>query len=116
MAAGMTSLRLPGHLFACLLLLWITADFMDPFTPGVFFFENDAFFVDGVIQARSNAAPTPSMPVLSAEPVDTDAEKAAVKVGMITRPLRSPVVWKNLKHDDSMSASYSSPDSPAAQS
>ncbi len=114
----MTFLRRPGHLFACLLLLWITADFMDPFTPGVFFFEYDAFFVDGAIQAKSNAIPTPTLPVVpSAAPVDTEAEKAAVKVCMVTRLLRPPVVWKNLKHDDSTSFASSSPlDSPPAQS
>ena len=110
--------RRPGHLFACLLLLWISADFMDPFTPGVFFFGHDAFFVDGAIQARSNAAAksnatTPTLTMMpSAGAGDTEAVQTAVKASMVSRPAPAAVVWKDFKHDDSTSfASSSSPDS-----
>ena len=34
------------------MLLYISADFVDPSVPGVFFLDNDALFVDSVIQAK----------------------------------------------------------------
>ena len=51
----MTSLRLPG-LLAFLLLIYITADLRDPFIPGVFSFEKDDLFVDGVVHLKSHAS------------------------------------------------------------
>ena len=104
------------------MLLWISADFMDPFTPGVFFFGHDAFFVDGAIQARSNAAaksnattPTPTLTMMpSAGAGDTEAVQTAVKASMVSRPAPAAVVWKDFKHDDATSFAFSSPlDSPA---
>jgi hypothetical protein len=50
----MTSVRLPRH-WTLLLLIYITVDFMDPSIPGVFFFGSDELFVDGAIQAKSDA-------------------------------------------------------------
>jgi hypothetical protein len=109
----MTALRLPGHLSALLLLLYVAADFMDPFIPGVFSFENDALFVDGVVQLKSNASKdlTPTAPLMpSASPADRDDGNAAAKVRIVARPLRPQhVLWKNLKHGDSASFASSSP-------
>jgi hypothetical protein len=105
------SRRFPGHLLALLLLLYITADFMDPSIPGVFSFENDALFVDGVVQLKSSASAdlTPTAPLMpSAGPADRD--DAAAKVRVVARPLRPQhALWKNLKHDDSASFASSSP-------
>ena len=57
----MASLRLQDVL-PLLLLFYITADFIDPSVPGVFFFDNDTLFVDGAIQFKSNA-PTDRTPI-----------------------------------------------------
>jgi hypothetical protein len=109
----MTALRLPGHhLLALFLLLYVTADFMDPLTPGVFSFEEDALFVDGVVQLKSSASAdlTPTAPVMRSGggPADCDDENAAAKGRTVARPSRlRHVFWKNLKHDDS--ASFASP-------
>lgn len=109
----MTSLRLPGHLFTLLVLLYLAADFMDPFTPGVFSFEKDTFFVDGAVQPKSDASKdlTPTAPMMpSGGPADCDDENAAAKVRIVSRPLRPQhALWKNLKHDDSASFASSSP-------
>ena len=107
----MTSLRLPG-LLALLLLIYITADFMDPLTPGAFSVEDDGLFVDGIVQLRSNASANLTPPA-SLMPSAARADRhgnAAAKVRTVARPLRpKPVRWKSLKHDDSASFASSSP-------
>jgi hypothetical protein len=111
-AAGMTSLRLPGHLLPLLLLLYVTADFMDPSIPGVFFFDNDVLFVDGAIQFKSDASTdlTPTEPIPFGGQAYCDDENATAKARAIAQPSRSQrVLWKNLKHDDSASFASSSP-------
>jgi hypothetical protein len=106
----MTLVRLPGHLLALLLLLYITADFMDPSIPGVFSFEDDALFVDGVVKSNASADLTLTAPTPSAGPADRDDGNAAAKVRIVARPLRPQhTLWKNLKHDDSASFASSSP-------
>jgi hypothetical protein len=107
----MMLLRLPGHLLALLLLLYVTADFMDPSIPGVFSFANDALFVDGVVKSNVSADLTLTAPMMpSGGPADCDDENAAAKVRIVARPLRPRhVLWKNLKHDDSASFASSSP-------
>ncbi len=107
----MASLRLQD-LLPLLLLLYITADFIDPSVPGVFFFDNDVLFVDGVIQFKSDASTdrTPLEPMPLGLPADCDDENSAAKVRAGARPLRPQhVLWKNLKHDDSASFASSSP-------
>lgn len=107
----MTSLRLPD-LLTLLLLLYVTADFMDPSVPGVFFFDNDVLFVDGVVQLKSNASAdlTPTEPMPLGGSADCDDQNAAAKVSAGARPPRPQhVLWKNLKHDDSASFASSSP-------
>jgi len=109
----MTSLRLPGHLLALLLLLYVAADFMDPFTPGVFSFANDDLFVAAVVQLDSHAStdPPPTAPMMpSGRPADCDNCNAAAQVRTVARSLRPQHIrWKRLKHDDSASFASSSP-------
>jgi len=113
------SRRRPGHLFALLLLLYVTADLMDPSTPGAFSFEMDAFFVDGVVQFKSDAstAPTPLMPLMpGGGTAVADDEHAAAKVCAVARLLPSQRLrWTNQKRDGFASlASTSPPDSAPA--
>ncbi len=39
--------------WALLLILYVGYDLLDPSNPGAFFFDNDAFFVDGVAQREA---------------------------------------------------------------
>jgi hypothetical protein len=106
----MTSVRLPRH-WTLLLLIYITVDFMDPSIPGVFFFGSDELFVDGAIQAKSDASThlaTPE-PVPFQEPTH-DSEDIAAKRQVVSRSSGPQYLsWKNLKHDDSSSFACSSP-------
>jgi len=115
----MISRRRLGHCFALLLLLYVIADLIDPFTPGMFSFENDTFFVDGVVQLKSDAltSAAPLPPVMSsAGTTVADDEYAAAKVCAAARPLPpQPLRWKNQKHDGFASfAATSPPDSAPA--
>jgi len=106
----MTSLRLPRH-WTLLILIYIAADFTDPSIPGVFFFDNDALFMDGAIQAKSIApthlATTEPMPL---EGPTHDGEVAAPKRPVVSRPSRPQYLsWKNLKRDDFSSFASSPP-------
>jgi len=40
----------PREALRLLLLLYVAIDFMDPELPGAFCFENDAYFLDGVVE------------------------------------------------------------------
>jgi hypothetical protein len=115
----MSSRRLTRYC-ALLVFVYITADFMNPSVPGVFFFDNDAFFVDGVIQVKSNASAdrTPTEPKPFAFWADYVDTSSAAKVRAVARPTRPQhLLWKNLKRDDSRSfASSSPPDSAPTRS
>ncbi len=112
----MIALWRPVRLFTLCLLLYITADFMDPLTPGVFFFENDALFVDGVVQFKSDVStsPTPLPPMTpSGKPAVANDDDAAAKEGAVLRLLSPPPLrWKTQKHDDSASFAPTSPPDP----
>jgi hypothetical protein len=111
----MISCQAPRHWIA-LLLLYVALDFMDPSIPGVFFFDTQAFFVDGVVQTKSSA----SSNLVAAEPtplggsVDYDDGNGAARRLTSARPQHPPQArWKNLTRDDSASFASSSPrDSP----
>lgn len=109
----MKSRRRPGYFLALFVLVYVTADFADPLTPGVFFFEKDVLFVDGVVQLKSDAS-TPLMPlppmVPSERPAGADDENTAVNMSTAARRVRpAPLLWKNQKHDDSASSASASP-------
>ena len=65
------------------LLLYVTVDYSDPSLPGVFSFDTDVYYVDGVVDARCAATPvTPVTPLsspLRAEPRLT-AERVVTRV------------------------------------
>jgi hypothetical protein len=109
--SAMTSVWLPRH-WTLLLLFYLIADFTDPSVPGVFFFDNDALFVDGAIQAKSD---TTHLVTTELVPLGGPAhdESAAATRQVVSRPSRPQYLsWKNLKRDDSASfASASPPDS-----
>jgi len=116
--ATMMSAWRPGHFFALFLLVYITADFMDPFTPGVFFFDKDTFFLDGAVQFKGStpiAAPPPSLIPSGNPPVQSDAENVVVKVRTAALCRPQLVSWTKQKRDDSASfGSTSPPDSTPA--
>ena len=107
-----------GHLFALFLLLYVTADLMDPFTPGVFFFDKETFFVDGAVQFKSTTAVVSlqSSLIPSGNPaVLGDAEDVVVKVR--TAALCPPQLVALLirpAHESSSSGSAPPPDSTPA--
>lgn len=107
----------PRRLLPLLVLLYITADFTDPAAPGVFSFDNDAFFVDSAVQLNSQTPRdlTPLEPMPIAGLAHRRYETLAVKVRVVTRPfLPPPGYWRAVKHLDSSSFdSSSSADSPA---
>jgi len=107
----MISLRLPHH-WVLLLFLYVAADFMDPSIPGVFFFDRERLFVDGVVQLKSHASRdlTAPEPTLFGRSTGYRVENVAATVRVSTRPsLPRQAPWKNLKHDDSGSYASSSP-------
>lgn len=65
---------------ALVLLLYITADFVDPAIPGVFFFESPTLFVDGAVQGEPDASMMPATPP---SPETNPADR------VIVRPIRS---------------------------
>ena len=110
----MTVLR-PRRLLPLLVLLYIITDLTDPAAPGVFFFDNDAFFVDSVVQLKSNAPTdlTPLEPLPIAGLARSKCEIVAAKVRVVPRPVLRPLGhWRPLKHDDSSSDSTAT--SPSA--
>jgi len=67
--------RRVGTLFV---LLYLTLDYSTPSVPGVFSFDTDAFYLDGVVDARCVA--TPATPPFAAPPATrthTDCASAA---------------------------------------
>jgi hypothetical protein len=102
------------RLLPLFVLLYITADFIDPAAPGVFFFDNDAFFVDGVVQLKSHTPRdlTPMEPVPIAGLVESEREIRTATVRVIAQPfLRSLGRWRALKHDDSSPDASATPPS-----
>jgi hypothetical protein len=107
----MTSRRLPCQ-WALLLFLYIAFDFMDPSIPGVFFFDSDELFVDGVVQLKSHTSRdlAATEPTAFGRSASYAVEKVAVTTRFSTRPsLSRQTHWKNVKHDDSASLGSASP-------
>ena len=76
--------------WAFLMLLYISADFVDPSVPGVFFLDNESLFVDSVIQAKHTAVilKAPAVgPRASALPLSHVPQVAA------PRPRFEPGLW-----------------------
>lgn len=106
---AMTSGRLPRH-WTLLLLIYIIADFTDPSVPGVFFFDNDALFVDGAVQAKSDTTHLVTPELVPLGGPAHDGEIAAATRQVVSRPSRPQYLsWKNLKRDDSSSFESASP-------
>jgi hypothetical protein len=105
----MTSFR-PARRWLLLLLLYVAIDFMDPSIPGVFFFDTEFFFVDGVVQAKSNAFSNlaAAQPTALRAAVDYDDEVPRVNRQASARA-PAQTHWKRLKHDDSASFGSVSP-------
>lgn len=105
----MIVLRL-SRLLPLLLLLYITADLIDPSVPGVFFFDDDALFVDGIVNLKSHASRdlTPIEPMRLSPKADCNHETFTAEL-CDARPFRlQQTHWKKLKHDDSVSFGSSS--------
>jgi hypothetical protein len=107
----------PRRLLPLLILFCVTADLMDPAVPGVFFFDNGAFFVDGVVQLKGRTATdlAPLEPMPKAGPAHCNGEIFATELRVVTQPLRlQDRHWKSLKHDASASFDSSSPSDSSA--
>ena len=50
------------HQWVFLFVLYIGADFLDPSIPGVFFLDNDALFMDGVVQKKGSHSARTALP------------------------------------------------------
>jgi hypothetical protein len=107
----MTSFR-PARHWLPLLLFYIAIDLMDPSIPGVFFFDTEFFFVDGVVRAKSDVSSNlvAVQPLRISATVDYDAVRSTVNAQASPRPLPAHMRWKKLKHDDSASCSSASPE------
>jgi hypothetical protein len=106
------SLLCPRRLLPLLVLLYITADFTDPAAPGVFFFDNDVFFVDSVVQLKSHTPRdlTPLEPMPIAGLAHSKCEILVARVRVVARPFVRPRRhWRAPKHDDSSSDSSVTP-------
>jgi len=90
---------------------------MDPSTPGAFSFEKDAFFVDGVVQLKSDAStpPTPLTPMMpSPGTAVAEDQHAAAKVCAVARVLPPQRLrWKNQRRDGFASFASTSPSDSA---
>ena len=106
----------PRHLFALFFLLYVTADLMDPSTPGAFSFEADPLFVDGVVRCKADVVTIPT-PVTASPSLGirvTDDQRTAPGAYAVTRvPALQRVHWTNQKHD-SFASFASPPDSEPA--
>ncbi len=105
----------PRH-WALVLFIYIGVDFMDPSIPGVFFFDSDALFVDGVVQAKSNSATT-NLAITEPMPFEGTAHRRdgspAIQGRAVSRPARPQYLpRKNLKHEDSSSFTLPPDSSP----
>ena len=99
------------RLVALPLLIYITLDFLDPALPGVFFFDSDQLFVDGVFQASSDSD---GQSALDRQPAAFDWSDAI----LISRPPRIrvssvPLVTRPRSH--SALAHAVSPPRPASE-
>jgi hypothetical protein len=91
-----------------LLTLYVTADFMNGFMPGVFFFDDEDFFVDGAIEVSSNAryvaSATAQLPVDDITAFAHDLAKVNDVDATPPLPRRSCTVrpWKNPRHKNAV--------------
>jgi hypothetical protein len=104
-----------ARLLTLLLVLYVSADLMDPAIPGAFSFDNQSLFLDGVAQAKMSSPNITAMDrILIRGLPDGNDESAIVSVRASARATPPPQIrWNKLKHDDSTSyGSSAPPDSP----
>ena len=93
----------PREALRLLLLMYVTFDYMDPELPGVFCFENEAYFLDGVVEVRDASSDITGADVALRERWQpADAER--VDGGRRARVPASPaarVRWRDLARRDS---------------
>ena len=90
-------------LLTFLLLLYVTVDFVDPELPGVFCFENDEYFLDGVVEVKDASSDVAAVDAALQErrrPADAerpdDNRRAPVQASPASRTR-----WRDLEHRDS---------------
>lgn len=106
------------RVIALAILAYVVADFSDPFVPGVFFFESEQLFVDGVVTAKLNVAAVKAEATGSQQRTSLDALPAA-SGSLVIRPtngnrylLRRMVMPRSTK--PSVSEASPSDDAPLA--
>jgi hypothetical protein len=73
--------RLLDRRWVFVLLLYIGSDFLDPSVPGVFFLDNEALFMDGLVQAKGCQDVGPAV---------LDASPYPHRLGVIVPPRPTP--------------------------
>ena len=100
------------RLVALPLLIYITLDFLDPAIPGVFFFDSDQLFVDGVVQVAtdSNGERAPDR-----HSAAFDSSSDAIQVSRPPRIALSPAPLVTRPRSHSARAHAASPPRPASE-
>ena len=85
------------------LLLYVAVDFVDPELPGVFCFENDEYFLDGVVEVKDASSDVAAADAAFLEPWrPADAERVDDSRRALTQASPAPRArWRDLEHRDS---------------
>jgi hypothetical protein len=98
--------------WAFLLVLYMGADFLDPAVPGIFFFDHDQLFLDGVVELKPIASPlaphqpTPGSGGRAVEVARRPTPGRPVVLSSSPKPAR----WASARRVESSSPSPPSPD------
>jgi hypothetical protein len=105
-------MRASGRVWTLLLMLYIFGDVLDPSVPGIFFFESDQLFIDGVVDhAKHRSAGDVWAEASAPLPVASVSSPSAHAVQTAPMP-RAPrtVTWHRHTARDRLSALASSDD------
>jgi hypothetical protein len=93
----------PREALRLLLLLYVAIDYMDPGLPGAFCFENDAYFLDGVVDvkdASSDIAAADAVIRQRGRPADAECVDDSRRTPVPASP-PARARWRDLEHRDS---------------
>ena len=98
--------------WALLLVLYMGADFLDPAVPGIFFFDHDKVFVDGVVELKPVVAPlAPHQPAPGSGSRAVEVERRpATGHPVAPAPSPTPARWSSARRVDASAPAPPSPD------